>query len=47
MDNKSYYHLLIMQANIESKNQDSDEKMKKLTADLTLIIASMMDQIKI
>ena len=47
MDNNSDYQLLIMQATIESNNQYSDDKIKKLTADLTGIIASMMDQIKI
>ena len=35
-----------MQATIESNKQDSDDKMKKLTSDLTGMIASMMDQIK-
>ena len=47
MDNNSDYQLLIMQAIIESNNQYSDDKIKKLTADLTGIIGSMMDQIKI
>ena len=47
MDNNSDYQLLIMQAIIESNNQYSDDKIKKLTADLTGIIASMMDQIRI
>ena len=31
---------------IESNRQDSDEKTKKLTEDLTSMIASMMDHIK-
>ena len=43
MDNKSYDKLLIMQDKIEAKNQDYNEKMKKLTVDLTGMIASMMD----
>ena len=47
MDNNSDYQLLIMQATIESNNQYSDGKIKNLTADLTGIIASMMNQIKI
>ena len=47
MYNKSYDQLLIMQATIDSTRQDSDEKKKDLTEDLTEIIASMMDQIKI
>ena len=46
MDNKSDYQLLIMQATVESNKQDYDEKIKKLTADLTGMIASMMGQIK-
>ena len=46
MDNKSDYQLLLMQATFESNKQDSDENMKKLTTDLTGMIASMMDQIK-
>ena len=46
MDNNSDYQLLIMQATIESNKQDYDEKMKKLTTDLTGMIASMMYQIK-
>ena len=45
MDNKSDFQLLIIQATIESNKQDSNEKTKKLTADLTGMIASMMDQI--
>ena len=36
-----------MQATIESYKQDSDEKMNNLTEDLTAMITSMMDQIKI
>ena len=47
MDNKSDYQLLIMQATIESNNKYSDDKIKKLTAYLTWMITSMMDQIKI
>ena len=39
MDNNSDYQLLIMQAIIESNNQYSDDKIKKLTADLTGMIA--------
>ena len=45
MDNKSDDQLLIMQATIESKRLDSDNKIKKLTEYLTGMIASMMDQI--
>ena len=47
MDNKSDDQLLIVQATIEPNKQDSDEKMKNLTEDLTEMIASMMDLIKI
>ena len=47
MDNKSDYQLLIVQADIEANRQDSDEKMKNITEELTAMIASMMDQIKI
>ena len=47
MDNKSYYQLFIMQAKIYANRKYSDDKMKNLTEDLTVIIASMMDQIKI
>ena len=46
MDNKSYDQLLVMQATFEANKQDFDEIMKKLTQDLTGMIASMMDQIK-
>ena len=47
MDNKSDYQLLIMTAMIETNRQDYEEKMKNLTEDLTEIIASTMDKIKI
>ena len=47
MDNKSDEKLLIVQSIIEANKQDSDEKMNNLTEDLTGMIASMMDQIKI
>ena len=47
MDNKSYGQLLIMQATVDANRQDSDDKTKKLTEDLTAIIASMLFQIKI
>ena len=33
MDNKSYDQLLIMQETIDTNIQDSNDKMKKLTAD--------------
>ena len=46
MDNNSYEQLIIMQATIDSNRKDSDEKTKKLTEDLTVIIKSMMDQLK-
>ena len=42
-DKKFDEKLLIMQATIESNRQDYDEKIKKLTADLTEIITSVMD----
>ena len=45
--NNSDDQLLIMQATIEANSQDSDEKMKNLTEDLTAMIASMMYHIKI
>ena len=47
MYNKSDDQLLIIQATIESNRQDYNEKMKNLTEDLTAIITSMMEQIKI
>ena len=47
MDNISYDQLLIMQAEIESNRKDSYEKNKNLTEDLTEIIVSTTDQIKI
>ena len=47
MDNNSDDQLLIMQSAIGSKRQYYDEKMKKLIEDLTEIITSIMDQIKI
>ena len=47
MDNKSDYQLLIMKYTIEYNNQDSDDNTNNLTADLTGMIASIMDQIKI
>ena len=46
MDNNLENQLLMMQAMIESKNQDYDEKMKKPAADITGMITSMMYQIK-
>ena len=46
MDLKSYDLLLILKATIEDNKQNYDEKMKKLTEDLTAMIASMMYQIK-
>ena len=46
MDHKSDDNLLIMQDNIETKKQYYDEKINKLAADLTGMIAPMMDQIK-
>ena len=45
MDNKSDDQLIITQATIEANRQVYDDKMKKLTADLTEMITSMMDQI--
>ena len=47
MDNKSYEQLLIIQATIDSNMQDCYEKMKNLTADVTAMITSIMDHIKI
>ena len=47
MDNKSDDKLLIIQATIETNRQYSDEKTNNLTEDLTAMITSMMDQIKI
>ena len=40
MDNKSDEQLLVMQAIIEAKRQESDDKMKKLTEDLKAMITS-------
>ena len=36
-----------MQATLDDNRQYSDEKMKNITEDLTSVITSMMDQIKI
>ena len=47
MDNKLDGQLLIMKATIEANRQYYDEKMKKVTEDLTEMITSMMDQINI
>ena len=47
MDNKSDYQLLIIKTNIESKKKDYDKKTSNTTQDLTGIITSVMDQIKI
>ena len=46
MDNKSDNQLLIIKATIDANGQDSDEKMKKPTKDLTAMIASIMYDIK-
>ena len=47
MDDNSDYQLLLIQATIESSRRASDDKMKKLTEDLTEMITTMMYQIKI
>ena len=47
MDNKSDDQLLTIQAMIEAKKINYDEKTKNLTADFTGMISQMMDQIKI
>ena len=47
MDKKSDDQLLIIQARIEANRQNSYDKMKNIKEDLTAMIASMMDQIKI
>ena len=47
MNEKSDDQLLIMQATIESNRKDSDDKIKNITEELTGMIASMMDHIKI
>ena len=47
MDNKSYGQLLLMQAMIDVSRENTDEKINNLTANLTAMITSMMDQIKI
>ena len=47
MDNKSDDQLLLIQYTMESNRQDYDDKIKKLTEELTSIITSMMYQIKI
>ena len=47
IDNKSDEQLLVMQATIDANRQDYDEKIKKLKEDLTSMIKSMMDHIKI
>ena len=47
INNKSDNQLIITQTTIEADKQDSDERTKKLTSDLTEMITSIMDQIKI
>ena len=47
MYTKSYDQLLIMKAMIDANRQDYDEKIMKLTAELTAVIGSIMDQIKV
>ena len=47
MDNKSDDQLLIREDNIESNSQYYDDKAKKTTEELTPMVASMIDQIKI
>ena len=47
MDNKSDDQLLSMKAMIEATRKKSNEKMKKIKEDLTELIASMKDKIKI
>ena len=46
MDKKSDEQLLVIQAMLVANEQDSYGKMMKLTADLTGMIVSMVDQIK-
>ena len=46
MDDKSDDQILIMEVKFEFNRQYSDEKTKKLTEDLILMIISMIDQIK-
>ena len=46
MYKKSDDKFLAIKATIESSRQDYDDKIKKVTEDLTAIITSMMDQIK-
>ena len=46
MYNKSDDQFLAIKATIECSRQDYDDKIKKVTEDLTAIITSMMDQIK-
>ena len=46
MYNNSDEQLLIMKAMIESNKQYSNEKIKGLTAYLTVMISPMMNQIK-
>ena len=47
MYNKSDDQLLVMQDKIEANRKYYNDKMKKLTEDLTSMITSMVDQIKI
>ena len=46
IDNKPDDQLFIIQANIESNRKYYNERMKKLTEDITTMIAPMMYQIK-
>ena len=47
MNNNSDEQLLITQATIEANRKENDEKMNNLTEDLTEMITSMTDHIKI
>ena len=47
MDNKSGEQILIVKSIIESNRKFYNDKMKKLIEELTWMIPSMMDQIKI
>ena len=47
MNKNSDDHLLIMQDTIEATRQDYDEKTKNIIEDLTAMMTSLMDPIKI
>ena len=46
MDNKSDEQFLVIQATVESNEQENDEKLTHITETLKVLTAFMMDQTK-